>query len=41
MIHPRTLEDDSVLPYSGSENFKKDYGTKLLIPDPNQRAYKA
>ena len=27
MIHPRTLEDDSVLPHSGSENLKKDYGT--------------
>ena len=31
MIHSRTLEDDSVLPHSGSENFKNDYGTKLLI----------
>ena len=41
MIHPTTLEDDSVLPHYGSENFKKDYGTKLLIPGPNQREYKA
>ena len=37
MIHPRTLEDDSVLPHYGSENFQKEYGKKIVDSRPKSK----